>query len=91
MDSQPSNPPSSLAQAAPLPQTPVFEVCHVGVVLRALLAAQGLVLLGLALGADDLAQLGSRFLQACTVSVPALLAWLLVVCALRLRLAAWPR
>ncbi len=91
MDSQPSNPPSSLAQAAPLPQTPVFEVCHVGVVLRALLAVQGLVLLGLALGADDLAQLGSRFLQACTVSVPALLAWLLVVCALRLRLAAWPR
>ncbi len=88
--SQLSTPPSPFAETSPPPQAPVFEVCHVGVVLRALLSVQGLVLLGLALGAEDLEQLGSRFLQACTVSVPALLAWLLVVCALRLRLAAWP-
>jgi two-component system, LytTR family, sensor histidine kinase AlgZ len=93
MDSQPS----SLLQA-PLPSTPLqpsaapeFEVCHVGVVLRALLAVQGLVLLGLALGVERLDQLWPRFLDSCALSVPALLAWLLVVCALRLRLAPWPR
>ena len=90
MDSQLSNPPSSPAEASLPPPAPMFDVCHVGVVLRALLGVQGLVLLGLALGADDLAQLGLRFIETCTVTVPALLAWLLVVCALRLRLAAWP-
>lgn len=90
MDSQLSTPPSSLTQASAPVAAPMFDVCHVGVVLRALLGVQGVVLLGLALGADDLGQLGLRFIEACTVTVPALLAWLLVVCALRLRLAVWP-
>lgn len=91
MDSQLSNPPSSLLQAGPTARpSPALDVCHVGVVLRALLMVQGLVLLGLGLGAEDLRQLGTRFVEACTITVPALLIWLLVVCALRLRLAAWP-
>jgi len=96
MDSQLSAPPSSPASppaqpaAAELLALPVFEVCHVGVVLRALLGVQGVLALGLALGAPDLGQWASRFIEACAVSVPALLAWLLVVCALRLRLVGWP-
>jgi two-component system sensor histidine kinase AlgZ len=87
MDSQSSTPPSPNTEAPLTP--PMFEVCHAGVVLRALLGVQGVVLLGLALHADTFAQLLARFIEACAVSVPALLAWLLVVCALRLRLAAW--
>lgn len=69
---------------------PVFELCHVGVVLRALLGVQGLLALLLALVATGWQAWWISFLEASAVSVPALMAWLLVVCGLRLRLAAWP-
>lgn len=69
---------------------PLFEVCQPGLLLRALLAVQGGVLLGAALQAGDLTDWALRALEAFQVSVPALLGWLAVVCTLRLRLAAWP-
>lgn len=90
MHSLPSTPPSPDAQDAPPPGLPMTEVCQVGVVLRALLGVQGVVALGAAFDAAGPAQWLNRFLLACAVSVPALLAWLLVACSLRLRLAAWP-
>jgi hypothetical protein len=89
-DSISSTPPSPDAQDAPPPGLPMTEVCQVGVVLRALLGVQGVVALGAAFDAAGPAQWLNRFLLACAVSVPALLAWLLVACSLRLRLAAWP-
>jgi two-component system sensor histidine kinase AlgZ len=69
---------------------PLFEVCQPGLVLRALLAVQGLMLLAVSLRAEDLAHAGRLALESFQVSVPALLGWLFIVCALRLRLAAWP-
>jgi hypothetical protein len=86
MHSLPSTPPSPDAQDAPPPGLPMTEVCQVGVVLRALLGVQGVVALGAAFDAAGPAQWLNRFLLACAVSVPALLAWLLVACSLRLRL-----
>ncbi len=69
---------------------PVFELCHVGVVLRALLGVQGLLALLLATMARSPSEWLDGFMEASAVSVPALMAWLLVVCGLHLRLAAWP-
>ncbi|WP_374659719.1 sensor histidine kinase [Inhella sp.] len=73
-----------------MPSLPMFEVCQAGTVLRALLGVQGVLALVVALDAQSSAAWQSRFLLVCAVSVPALMSWLLVVCALRLRLAAWP-
>lgn len=92
MESRPSERPAAApaAAGAALPALPMLEVCQAGVVLRALLGVQGVLALVVALDAQNLAAWQARFLLVCAVSVPALLAWLLVVCALRLRLAAWP-
>jgi two-component system, LytTR family, sensor histidine kinase AlgZ len=73
------------------PALPEFELCHVGVVLRALLGVQGLVAVLLLLLAQSGGDWLTRFLAVSFVTVPALLAWLTSVCALRLRLAAWSR
>ncbi|WP_374437275.1 sensor histidine kinase [Inhella sp.] len=75
---------------APLLVLPVFELCHVGVVLRALLGVQGLLALLLAALARSPLEWMDAFMSASTVSVPALMAWLVVVCGLQVRLAAWP-
>lgn len=75
---------------APELALPVFELCHVGVVLRALLGVQGLLALLLATQARSPMAWLESFMEASGVSVPALMGWLLVVCGLHLRLAAWP-
>jgi len=74
----------------PVLALPVFELCHVGVVLRALLGVQGLLALLLGTLARRPSDWLESFMEASAVSVPALMAWLLVVCGLHLRLAAWP-
>jgi two-component system sensor histidine kinase AlgZ len=68
-----------------------FELCHVGVVLRAVLGVQGLVALVVLLLVQSGAEWLMRYLVASFVTVPALLLWLACVCALKLRLAAWKR
>jgi two-component system, LytTR family, sensor histidine kinase AlgZ len=95
-DTQPARPPEGLPRAtiaepdtSALAPLSVFDVCHVGVVLRAVLSVQSILALLLALEANSLSHWGLRFLDACAVSVPALLAWLLIVCGLRRRLVAW--
>lgn len=77
-------------QTEPPPNLPVFELCHIGIVLRALLGVQGLLGLMLGLTSPNFDQWLARFFEANAVSVPALLTWMVVVCALQLRLAAWP-
>lgn len=82
--------PSSAATPPGTAPRPVFEVCQPGVVLRALLGVQSVIALLLALEAPSWRAFSARFIETCAISMPALLGWLLIVCLLRLRLAAWP-
>lgn len=66
----------------PLPAA-ALDVCHPGMVLRALLGVLALIALGSALGARDLGQAQTRLMEASGVAAPAVLAWLVGVCALR--------
>jgi len=59
-----------------------FDVCHVGVVLRAVLGVQGALALGLMLVNADAQSWMSALATATMASLPAVLAWLLIVCAL---------
>ncbi|WP_263572001.1 sensor histidine kinase [Roseateles oligotrophus] len=68
----------------------VFDVCHVGVVLRAVLGVQGLLALGLALASRDLATWMQSMASGTVVTMSAVLAWLLLVCSARRQLARLP-
>ncbi len=65
-----------------------FDVCHVGLVLRAVLGAQLLLGLGTALVARDAAQWLGLLANGTAVALFAVLAWLLLVCAAK---RVWPR
>lgn len=76
------------AAAPPAPPPSAFDVCHVGVVLRALLFVEGtcgLVLLFSA--ADPLAWL-ARAAAVSAVALPGVLLWLAATCLLKRHLAA---
>ena len=77
------------APASPLPQAPVFDVCQVGVVLRAVLFVEAvlavLALFVAATPADWLAQIATLTGGA----LPATLLWLVAVCALHKRMSRW--
>jgi two-component system sensor histidine kinase AlgZ len=66
----------------------VFDVCHVGLVLRAVLGVQALLGLGLALVARDGSQWLALTANGTVVTIFATLSWLLVVCAAK---RLWPR
>ena len=70
------------APAAPAPAraAPRLELCHVGVVLRALLFVQGSLAIGAAVVADNFAAWLGDFASASAVAVPGLLAWLCGAC-----------
>jgi len=68
----------------------VFDVCHVGLVLRAVLGVQGLLALGLALAARDAAQWMIWLASGTVVTLSGVLGWLLIVCGARRILARWP-
>ena len=65
----------------------VLDVCHVGVVLRALLFVHAVLAIGTAFNAADAAGWSLQFAAASGVAVPALLWWLLTMCAARRLLA----
>jgi two-component system sensor histidine kinase AlgZ len=67
----------------------VFDVCHVGLVLRAVLGVQGMLALGLALAAQDVQQWMWWLASGTVATLSAVLAWLLTVCASRRLLARW--
>ncbi|MEL4178701.1 sensor histidine kinase [Roseateles sp. PN1] len=67
-----------------------FDVCHVGLVLRAVLAVQGLLALGLAQAASGFVQWAGWMASASVVTMSAVLLWLLVVCGARRVLAHLP-
>ncbi len=80
----------SLAPSVPNPVVvgSVFDVCHVGVVLRGLLFVHTVVAVGVLFGAADVTTWFGRFTAAAGVALPAVLFWLLVACAARQPLGA---
>ena len=75
-------------QAALLDPTRAFDVCHVGLVLRAVLGVQALLALGMALVASNAAQWLALTVNGTVVTMFAVLLWLLAVCAAK---RLWPR
>jgi two-component system sensor histidine kinase AlgZ len=67
-----------------------FDVCHVGVVLRAVLFVQGAVGVGVLFAASSLQDWLVRLATSAAISLPAVLLWLVVVCALKRWLAPLP-
>ena len=65
----------------------VFDVCHVGLVLRAVLGVQGFLALGQAVAAHDLSQWMQGMASGTVVTMSAVLLWLLLVCGGRRLLA----
>ncbi len=67
-----------------------FDVCQAGIVLRALLAVHGVLLLGLAHVAISGSDWLARSALAVAIALPATLLWLAVVCAARTRWEGLP-
>jgi two-component system sensor histidine kinase AlgZ len=67
-----------------------FDVCHVGVVLRALLFVHGVMAIGMVFTAPTVGYWLGLTAAGSSVALPAVLAWLLVICALRRPLAGAP-
>jgi two-component system, LytTR family, sensor histidine kinase AlgZ len=76
--------------ASYLPQQRVYDTCKLGVVGRALLFALALVSVAALFVAPDVAAWAARAALYTLVVVPALLAWLLAVCALKQPLSRLP-
>ncbi|HJV62823.1 MAG TPA: histidine kinase [Albitalea sp.] len=70
--------------------TAVFDVCHVGVVLRAVLFVNAVVAVGMAFAAGSWAVWLALLAVGMAVALPAVLAWLLVACLLKHTLGRWP-
>lgn len=79
---------AELPSAPLLDPTRAFDVCHVGLVLRAVLGVQALLGLGTALVARDAAQWLTLAANGTVVTMVAVLSWLVVVCAAK---RLWPR
>ena len=73
----------ALPAAVPVPalRGSVFDVCHVGVVLRALLFVHGVVAIGVMFTATTLAGWVTAFAAGSSAALPSVLVWLLVACA----------
>lgn len=82
----PEGPTARVAPAATLPDGN-FDVCHVGTVLRALLFAEALLVLGMLFVAADVGALAQGVALGSGVVLPALTLWLGAACSLRRRLA----
>ena len=67
-----------------------FDVCHVGVVLRALLFVHGVMAIGLVFTAASFPVWLGLVAAGSSVALPGVLMWLLAVCALKRLLAASP-
>jgi len=67
-----------------------FDVCHVGVVLRAVLFVHGVLALGVAFSVPDAAAWWRQFAATSAVALPALLVWLITACLAERPLARLP-
>src|SRR5512133_3023966 len=79
--------PADGATASPfLPRASMFDACHVGVVLRVVLFVQAVVGVGAMFGAAEPLDWLLRFSLLTGGVLPATLAWLIAVCALKTHL-----
>ncbi|MDD2926502.1 histidine kinase [Rhodoferax sp.] len=83
---QDNTPPPS----APVPDSLVFDACHVGVVLRAVLFVELVVGVGAMFGANTLLEWMLRLSLITGAALPATLVWLIAACGLKRWLARWP-
>lgn len=67
-----------------------LDICHVGVVLRAVVAVHVAVALGVSFAAPSWRDAMAMFSLATMVSLPALLLWLMVACVAQRQVARWP-
>ncbi len=74
-------------QAAPAAAAPVFDACHLGVVLRAVLFVETVAAVGALYGAATPLEWLARLSLLSGGVLPATLSWLIVACALKLPLA----
>ena len=81
------------AVAEPVPAagaSSLFDVCHVGVVLRALLFVHAVVAVGVLFSAGSAAGWLRLFAAGSGIALPGVLMWLLLACALKQVLGALP-
>ena len=81
------------AAAEPVPAAgalSLFDVCHVGVVLRALLFVHAVVAVGVLFSAGTAAGWLRLFAAGSGIALPGVLMWLLMACALKHALGALP-
>lgn len=82
--------PSAPAPAVRAPRALVFDACHVGVILRAVLFVESAMLVGAMYGATGLYDWLIRVAVVTGAALPATLAWLIVACMLKKLLARLP-
>jgi two-component system sensor histidine kinase AlgZ len=79
-----------MAAVAPTGAASVFDVCHVGVVLRALLLVHAVVAVGVMFIASGAEAWLGLLATGSALALPAVLLWLLVACALKRPLGRLP-
>ena len=77
--------------AAALAAAAVFDVCHVGVVLRALVFVHAVVFAGLLFAASGFSAWWGLAANGASIALPGVLLWLLTACALKRPLGRLPR
>ncbi len=82
--------PAPPASEAEPPRALVFDACHVGVVLRAVLFVEAVVAIGAMFGAVNAVDWLTRLSLLTGGALPATLAWLIVTCSLKTLLARLP-
>ncbi len=82
--------PLGASGAEPTELVSVFDVCHVGVVLRALLLVHAVVAIGVMFVATGVQAWIGLLTTGSALALPAVLLWLLVACALKRPLGALP-
>jgi len=70
-----------IAAAEAVHPVAAFDVCHVGVVLRAMVFVHGVVGIGVLFAANTFATWLTLFAAASSTALPAVLFWLLIACA----------
>jgi two-component system sensor histidine kinase AlgZ len=72
------------------PRVLVFDACHVGVIMRAVLFVEAAMMAGAMFGASDLPEWLLRISVLTAAALPATLAWLIVTCSLKGQLERLP-
>jgi len=80
----------SIATLEPAPPASVFDVCHVGVMLRTLLFVHGTMAVGMVFVAGSFAAWLALVAAGASVALPGVLFWLLTACLLKRPLGALP-